>query len=74
MPAGRLSGVLKNLRWSGLEKLVTCPTWVSGPLPPFCPRGLRGSHPTNVCKCFEIFLQCVWTKEGGNSWSWCNWG
>lgn len=45
--------------WSGLEKLVTCPTWVSGPLPPFCPWGLGGSHPTNVCKCFEVFLQDV---------------
>lgn len=45
--------------WSGLEKLVTCSTWVSGPSPPFCPWGLGGSHPTNVCKCFEVFLQDV---------------
>lgn len=52
-------GSSRTWGWPGLEKLVTCPTWVSGPLPPFCPRGLRGSHPTNVCKCFEIFLQCI---------------
>lgn len=52
-------GSSRTWGWPGLEKLVTWPTWVSGPLPTFCPRGLRGSHPTNVCKCFEIFLQCV---------------